>query len=77
MADPYHFAAMALEQGDVDGMISGSTQNYADCLRPILEIIGTGPRKLASGLNLIIVDKKMYSGKETGDCCYPDVAYHD
>lgn len=59
IADPDYFAAMAVENGDADGMITGATRNYADCVRPILQIIGPGKRKTASGLNLVIFKNKM------------------
>jgi malate dehydrogenase (oxaloacetate-decarboxylating)(NADP+) len=58
MADPDYFAAMAVHMGDADGMITGATQNYADCVRPILQIIGPGRRKTASGLNMVIFKNK-------------------
>ncbi|MCB0308603.1 MAG: NADP-dependent malic enzyme, partial [Bdellovibrionales bacterium] len=54
MSDPYFFSAMMVQNGDANGLISGATHNYADCVRPILQIIGTGRRKTASGLNIVI-----------------------
>jgi malate dehydrogenase (oxaloacetate-decarboxylating)(NADP+) len=59
MADPDYFAAMAVEMGDADGLVTGATQNYADCVRPILQIIGPGKRKTASGLNLVLFKNRM------------------
>ena len=59
MANPDYFAAMAVHLGDADGMVTGATQNYADCVRPILEIIGAGRRRTASGLNLVLFKNKM------------------
>ncbi len=59
MANPDYFAAMAVHMGDADGMVTGATQNYADCVRPILEIIGPGRRRTASGLNLVLFKNKM------------------
>lgn len=59
MSNPDYFAAMAVDRGDADGMVTGATQNYADCVRPILEIIGPGKRRTASGLNLVIFKSKM------------------
>lgn len=60
MANPDYYAAMAVQLGDADGMVTGATQNYAECVRPILEIIGSGRRGVASGLNLVIFKNKMY-----------------
>ena len=59
MLDPNYFAAMAVQTGDADGMITGATMNYSECVRPILEIIGAGRSKVASGLNMILVKDKM------------------
>jgi malate dehydrogenase (oxaloacetate-decarboxylating)(NADP+) len=59
LANPDYFASMAVHVGDADGMVTGATQNYADCVRPIFEIIGAGRRRTASGLNLVIFKNKM------------------
>ncbi len=59
MADPNYFASMAVHLGDADGLVTGATQNYADCVRPILEIIGTGKHKTASGLNIVLFKDRM------------------
>ncbi len=65
MADPDYFAAMAVHLGDADGMVTGATQNYADCVRPILQIIGSGRRGVASGLNLVLFKNKMWFFADT------------
>lgn len=59
MVDGNYFSAMAVEMGEADGMITGATQSYGDCVRPILEIIGTGRSKIASGLNLVLWKERM------------------
>ena len=59
MSNPDYFGAMAVQMGDADGMVTGATQNYADCVRPILEIIGSGRRGVASGLNIVLFKSKM------------------
>lgn len=58
MADPDYFGSMMVHMGDANGMITGATQNYSDCVKPIFEIIGAGARKTASGLNLVIFKNK-------------------
>ena len=65
MANPDYFAAMALHLGDADGVVTGATQNYADCVRPILELVGAGKRRTASGLNVVIFKSKMYFFADT------------
>lgn len=59
LSDPNYFAAMMVKKGDADALVTGATQNYADCVRPILEIIGTGKKKTASGLNMVLFKDKM------------------
>ena len=54
LMDPDYFASMMVHMGDADGLVTGATRNYADCVRPILEIIGPGRRRCASGLNLVL-----------------------
>lgn len=59
MSDPLYFASMMVHMGDADGLIAGTTQNYAECVRPILQVIGPGSLKTASGLNFVLVKNKM------------------
>lgn len=66
MADPNYFAAMAVHLGDADAMVTGATMNYAECVRPILEIIGTGKNRVASGLNIVLhKDKTLFFADTT------------
>jgi len=39
MNRPNYFGPMMVQMGDADGMVSGITQNYADTLRPALQIL--------------------------------------
>lgn len=59
MVDHNYFAAMAVHRGDADALVTGATMNYGDCVRPILEIIGSGRSKIASGLNIVLIKGKM------------------
>lgn len=59
LTNPDYFAAMMVDRGIADAMVTGATQNYADCVRPILEVIGAGRRKVASGLNLVLFKDRM------------------
>ena len=59
MADPNYFASMAVHMGDADALVTGATMNYAECVRPILEIIGTGKNRVASGLNIVLAKEKI------------------
>lgn len=57
MRERNHFAAMMVETGDVDAMISGITRNYRDVVRPAIQIVGLqkGITKLAG---MYILDTK-------------------
>lgn len=58
MRDRNHFGCMMVETGEADAMISGLTKNYADTIRPAIQIIGTeeGVRKIA-GMYLMLTKK--------------------
>lgn len=59
ITDVNYFAAMAVHKGEADAFITGATMNYAECVRPILEIIGPGRSHTASGLNMVLVRDRM------------------
>lgn len=58
MKDRHHFGCMMVETGDADCMLSGLTKNYADAIRPALNVIGTeeGVKKIA-GMYLLLTKK--------------------
>ncbi len=59
MKDPNYFGAMSVRMGHSEAIITGATQNYVDSIRPILQIIGTGERRTAAGMNIVLLDDKM------------------
>jgi len=59
MADPYYFSSMAVRKGDAHGLISGAQNIYPNCVRPILQVIGTGRGRTASGLNIVLHGDRM------------------
>ncbi|MCB0411678.1 MAG: NADP-dependent malic enzyme, partial [Bdellovibrionales bacterium] len=65
MGDPNYFASMMVEMGDAAALVTGATQNYADCVRPILEIVGPGKRRIASGLNIVLLKNRMFFFADT------------
>ena len=65
MLDTNYFAAMAVKLGDADGMISGATIKYKEAVIPILKVIGSGNRKTASGLNIVLIKDKLYLFTDT------------
>ncbi|MEN0058857.1 MAG: NADP-dependent malic enzyme [Bdellovibrio sp.] len=58
MADPNYFAAMMVHMGEADGMVTGSSINYADAVRPILQTIGVYQNAVPAGLNIILLEDK-------------------
>lgn len=65
MADTNWYASMAVHMGDADGMISGATQKYKEAVKPILKVIGSGNRRTASGMNIVLCNNKMYFFTDT------------
>src|SRR3954454_24557307 len=53
-----YFGCMMVETGDADALISGLTKNYADAIRPALQVIGTeeGVKKIA-GMYLLLTKR--------------------
>lgn len=58
MAEPNYFAAMMVDRGDADGMVSGASQNYAEAVRPILQTIGLHSNGVPGGLNLVLLEDR-------------------
>ncbi|ANI88088.1 malic enzyme [Arachidicoccus ginsenosidimutans] len=56
--DRNYFGCMMVETGEADAMISGLTKNYADAIRPALQVIGVeeGVKKIA-GMYLLLTKK--------------------
>jgi malate dehydrogenase (oxaloacetate-decarboxylating)(NADP+) len=53
-----YFAAMMVETGDADCVISGLTRNYPDAIRPALQIIGREDNvKKVSGMYILLTKK--------------------
>ncbi|MGZ3772187.1 MAG: NADP-dependent malic enzyme [Pseudobdellovibrionaceae bacterium] len=58
MAEPNYFASMMVHMGDADGMVTGSSINYADAVRPVLQTIGIIKDGVPAGLNFILLEDK-------------------
>ncbi len=59
MNDHNYFAAMMIDRGDADGMVSGATINYAEAVKPILHTVGLAKDHVPAGLNILISDNKL------------------
>lgn len=51
-----YFGSMMVKLGDADGMITGATQNYPECIRPIMKVIGTNNpnRPKVAGIMMLV-----------------------
>jgi malate dehydrogenase (oxaloacetate-decarboxylating)(NADP+) len=47
------FAAMLLQQGEVDGVVTGLTRSYPEAIRPALQIVRTLPGRRAAGTYIL------------------------
>jgi malate dehydrogenase (oxaloacetate-decarboxylating)(NADP+) len=58
MKDRLYFGCMMVETGDADAVISGLTRNYAEAIRPALQVIGMeeGVRKIA-GMYMLLTKR--------------------
>ncbi|MDI3322308.1 NADP-dependent malic enzyme [Pinibacter soli] len=58
MRDRNYFGSMMVETGEADAMLSGLTRNYADAIRPALQVIGKedSAQKIA-GMYLLLTKK--------------------
>ena len=65
MNDTNYYGAMAVHLGDADGMVSGATIKYKEAVRPILNVIGPGKRKTASGMNIVLCNERMFFFSDT------------
>jgi malate dehydrogenase (oxaloacetate-decarboxylating)(NADP+) len=58
-----YFGSMMVKMGQADGMITGATQNYPECIRPIMKVIGThipGRAKVAGIMMLVFKTKVVF-----------------
>ncbi len=54
-----YFAAMMVKKGHADGMITGTTQNYPDCFRPMMRVLSTERKVNAIGVIILLFKNKI------------------
>jgi malate dehydrogenase (oxaloacetate-decarboxylating)(NADP+) len=56
-----YFGSMMVKTGIADGMITGATQNYPDCIRPIMKVIGTNNpnRPKVAGIMMLVLKSRV------------------
>lgn len=55
-----YFAAIMLRLGEVDALVTGVTNTYANSARPVLEILGPGRDKTLAGVYILASEEKEY-----------------
>ena len=54
-----YFASMMVKKGHADGMITGTTQNYPDCFRPMMRVLGSSAGKKACGIIILVLQNRI------------------
>ncbi len=55
-----YFAAVMVDRGDADGVVSGLRLNYPDTVRPMLEVFGLQPQaKVAVGMYMMVLQNSV------------------
>ncbi len=68
-----YFGSMMVAEGDADGLISGLTYEYADTIRPALQVIHTRPGvKRVAGAYILILKDRMFFFADTTVNIDPD-----
>jgi malate dehydrogenase (oxaloacetate-decarboxylating)(NADP+) len=58
MADPNYFASMMVDQGDADGMVTGSSMQFSDAVKPVLQTIGVAREAVPCGCNIMLLEDR-------------------
>lgn len=53
-----YFGSMLVKLGYVEGMITGATQTYPECVRPVLKVVGADEKK-ASGIIILVFKNRV------------------
>jgi malate dehydrogenase (oxaloacetate-decarboxylating)(NADP+) len=55
-----YFGSMMVKNGYADGMITGATISYKECIKPVLRVLGTKNKQKASGIIILIFKSKVF-----------------
>jgi malate dehydrogenase (oxaloacetate-decarboxylating)(NADP+) len=70
-----YYAALMVECGDADGVVSGLRLNYPETVRPMLEIFGVSPGvKVAVGMYMVVMQNSIKFFADTVFNIDPDAA---
>jgi malate dehydrogenase (oxaloacetate-decarboxylating)(NADP+) len=54
-----YFGSMMVKHGHANGMITGTTQSYPECFKPIMRVLGTHKKIKASGTIILVFRNKV------------------
>ena len=74
MHQPEYFAAMMVNQGDVDAAVLGENQHYPRALRPALEAVGAQPGAAVAGIYMMVFQQDTLFFADTTVNIDPDAA---
>ncbi len=60
MRNGNYFGSMMVKKKDADGMITGATQNYPECFKPIVRTLGKGPKKVAGVMIMVLRNRVLF-----------------
>ncbi|MEX0798476.1 MAG: NADP-dependent malic enzyme, partial [Bacteriovoracaceae bacterium] len=60
MKNTNYFGAMMVKQKHADGMITGTTKNYPDCFKPIMQVTGKGAPKVAGVMIMVLRNRILF-----------------
>jgi malate dehydrogenase (oxaloacetate-decarboxylating)(NADP+) len=54
-----YFGSMMVKMGHADGMITGTMQNYPECVKPIMQVLGAHKTEKISGIIILVFKSKV------------------
>lgn len=60
MKNRNYFGSMMVKKNQVDGMITGATQNYPECFKPIIRTLGKGEQKVAGVMVMVLRNRLLF-----------------
>ncbi|HEY4057817.1 MAG TPA: NADP-dependent malic enzyme [Kofleriaceae bacterium] len=70
-----YYAALMVDRGDADGMVTGMRLNYPETVRPVLEVFGLQPGvKVAVGMYMMVLQNSVKFFGDTVFNIFPDAA---
>ena len=59
LINPNYFSSIAVELNEGDGLVTGATDSFANCVVPILRVIGSGKRNTIAGVNIVLLKNRI------------------